>query len=144
MYVKKIWVETEEGIGEDITYPSWEKIVLCLKMMNGYSRHMIFLYPDTNAEIDEIDDSEFMSVCGGENNTFICTLYNDGTDGNEIDLVDSNGSSEEIVMFYSGQTSGKSKNQIINFETVLKAVKTYVETGQLDGTLTWRNYSQDN
>ncbi|AFY94346.1 Imm1 family immunity protein [Chamaesiphon minutus] len=138
MYVKRIWVETEDGIEEDITYPSWEKIILYLKMMNGCSKHMMFLYPDVN----EIEDSEFMSVCGGENNTFICTLHNDGTDSNK--LVNADESSKETVMFYSGQTSGKSKDRIVDFEMVLKAIKTYVETGQLDRTLTWRNYSQDN
>jgi Immunity protein Imm1 len=138
MYVKRIWIETGEGIEQEIIHPNWENIVLHLKMMNGNSKHMMFLYPDTSNESEE---SELLSVCGGENDTFICSLYNDG---NETDLIDPDESSEEIVMFYAGQTSGKSKNQIVNFQMILIAVKTYVETGQLDMTLKWRNYDRDN
>jgi Immunity protein Imm1 len=132
MYVKKIWIENEADTSEEIIHPSWEQIISALNMMDGNNRSTIILYPDVD---DEIEDPEFMSICGGENNSFTCSTYN--KNGSESYLINTNEVSEETITFYTGQSSMKPKNQIVNLVMILKAIKTYVETGDLDTTLIW-------
>jgi hypothetical protein len=134
MYVKKIWIENEDETSEELIYPSWEQISSALNMMDGNGRNTIVLYPDIN---DEVEDPEFMSICGGENNLFVCSVYHD--DGSESYLININEVSEETVTFYTGQSSLKPKNQIVNLTMTIQVARTYVETGELDSTLTWHN-----
>jgi Immunity protein Imm1 len=133
MYVKRMFLEDEETTSLEIVCPSWEEIEAALRQMNGRNKNILILYPD----IDEIEDGEFMSIGGGENQQFVCCVYDN--DGVDHCLTNPEESSEEIIYVYMGQTTGQSKNQVTSIERVLLAVETYVQHGQLDTNLYWES-----
>lgn len=133
MYVKRIWMEDEDNFSLDEIDPSFEQIELALKQMNGCNKNLLLLYP----YINEVEDGEVMSVGGGEEDRYFCSVYSD--DGTNYYLVNTKENSEELVYIYIGQTSGILKKHIINFQTVLLAIKTYVEKGKLNTNLCWES-----
>jgi hypothetical protein len=125
--------ESNHDLSLDLLHPSVEQIELAVKQMNGCNKNLLLLCPDIN----EIEDGEVMSIGGGEKDQYFCSMY--GDDGTNYYLVNTKEDSEEIVYIYIGQTSGILKKHIINFQTVLLAIKTYVEQGKLNTNLCWES-----
>lgn len=82
----------------------------------------------------EEDSDEMMVVGGGENNKYICMYY----DGDEYSLINPSEKSDAKVEVLMGQMSIRKKYEIIDLESVLLAVKTYAESGEMEKSLTWK------
>ncbi|MDX2012394.1 MAG: Imm1 family immunity protein [Myxococcaceae bacterium] len=106
-----------------VSDPSWHEIETAIRAMDGAERTSVVLRPS-------LEDPETMLVVGGgENDRRVCFFY----DGDEYNLVDQDNDSQEPVEVLMGQTSVRSRRELVPLEAVLAAVERFFETGAIQG-----------
>jgi len=123
-----IW-KNNEDVGGKIEAPDWLSVIVCIKELDGEIK--------TQVTLNGADDSIVFCVGGGNNSLY--NVYIALNDGESIyTLVDYSKSKINKVSLVTGGQMGDFEEYLcVPLSLVLKAAKTFWETGQVDNELNW-------
>ena len=74
---------------------------------------------------------------GGGNNGLYTVMIDSPEYGAAQNLVDPSKSEKEVTLVVGGQSSGYPERMCVDLFRALQAARTFAETGQVDGSLSW-------
>lgn len=111
-----------------VEHPSWHDIEHAIRNLDGTKHTIVMLVKNANAN---------MTIGGKWDERFIVNATPDNYDF--VSMVDPDESAEQILLFVGGQDGEYERRKCVPLPWVLKAAKTYVETGELDESLNWED-----
>jgi hypothetical protein len=111
-----------------VEHPSWADIEIAIRNLDGTHHTIVTLVKNPNA---------YLTIGGQWNERFIVNATPDNYDF--VSMVDPDGSPEKVLLFIGGQDGEYEKRKCVPLQWVLKAAKTYAETGELDSSVNWES-----
>jgi hypothetical protein len=125
MFVKHLSIEDGDAY-ELITDPEWERVGKAIKELNGKEHTVICL---------EGEKQTHMTIGGGPD---VFVLYATGDHETFFTAVDPGKRGETVEISVGQQTNKYPAELLVAKEVVLKAAKTFAETGKLEPSVPWR------
>ncbi len=129
MYVLEMFADSCEGLepsGAILLHPSWNDIDAAINKLNGENYTIVRL---------QGKDDGHMAVGGGAHGRyFVYATFN-----NEVffNLVSGDKTAGSVLLSIGGQEQQIPKETVVEIDLVFKAVKTFVERGELESSLQW-------
>jgi hypothetical protein len=129
MVVKKLSTDLWDGVtdeGEEVSAPSWQKIELAIRALDGKKRTIVTLGADGESHL---------AVGGGSSNHYVVYMTFDNM--HFLNLTSRGRADETVTLFVGGQDSLFPENTVVDISLALRAAKVFAETGQPDPTCKW-------
>lgn len=124
MYIKSL-VTTENQVVDN---PTWSEIEQWIRAMDGENLSDLI--------IGDLPNGNYLSISGGNGGKYHVVAQN--ATGPYRILIHNQPSQGNVLIVFGGSPSPRPQEESHSLATVLRVVKTYAETGQLDQALSWR------
>ena len=125
-FVREMWGpadDDEEGSME----PTWQQVTDAIDRLGEEGSSMLLLAGE--------EDVPHLCIGGGEDGQYI--LYVTHADGKFYSAVDPKGGDEPVQVRTGGEVREFPARLCVGEATVLRAARTFFETGELDKTVAW-------
>ena len=130
MYVVEMFADSWEGIeqsGNILLNPSWEDIDAAIRKLNGGEYTIVRL---------QGKDEAHMAIGGGGHGRYI--VYATFNNEEFFNLLCDDKAIGSVLLFIGGREQDLPMETVVEVDLVFKAVKTFVERGELESNLQWK------